>query len=137
MQVGPGFLPTFLYYFTGATIIFTLLAVKGLGLGLSTGVPEQLGLVGGLVAGGFGAYMNQTTSFSVQFRDRKKFLKELDAALRELGYEQTSEIEGVQVYERSSFRKLFSGKIYVQLEGNSATIASRASNTRQLRNAIG
>jgi hypothetical protein len=137
MQFGPGFLPTFLYYFTGTTVIFTFLAAKGLGLSLATGIPEQLGVLGGLVAGGLGAYINQTTSFSVQFRDRKKFLKELASALGELGYEQTAEEDGVRIYERSTARKFFSGKVYVQLEGNSATIASRASTVRQLRNAVG
>jgi hypothetical protein len=136
MQFGPGFLPTFLYYFTGTAIIFTLLASKGLGLSLSTGVPEQLGILGGLVAGTLGAYLNQTTTFSVQFRDRQKFFRELETTLNQLGYEQTAEEDGLRVYERSSARKLFSGKVYVQLEGNSATLGSRASIVRRLRKGL-
>lgn len=136
MQFGPGFLPTFLYYFTGTAVIFTLLASKGLGLSLSTGIPEQLGMMGGLVAGALGTYLNQTTTFSVQFRDRKKFLRELETTLSELGYEQASEEDGLRIYERSSARKLFSGKVYVQLESNSATLGSRASIVRQLRKGL-
>jgi hypothetical protein len=137
MQFGPGFLPTFLYYFTGATIIFTLLAVKGLGLSLETGIPAQLGVVSGLIVGGVGTYLNQTTTFSIQFRDRKKFLKELKTSLNELGYEPTSEVDGIQIYERSSVRKLLSGRIYIQLEGNQATIAGRAASMRRLQKALG
>lgn len=137
MQFGPGFLPTFLYYFVSTAVIVTLVAVKGMGMGVDTGIPQQFGILGGLVAGVLGTYINQTTTFSVQFKNKKKFLEELETALNQMGYEQTSEEDGIRVYERSTFRRAFAGKVYVQLEGNSVTIASRAANIRRLRQAVG
>lgn len=136
MQFGPGFLPTFLYYFTSTAILITLIASKGMGFGMDTGLPQQLGLAGGVIAGGLGAYFNRTTTLSVQFRNRKTFFNELERTLKQLGYQRTSEDEGLYIYERSNLSKWLSGKIFVQMEGNSATIASRATNIRQLQKVI-
>ncbi|GAB4383969.1 MAG: hypothetical protein Kow00121_46810 [Elainellaceae cyanobacterium] len=137
MQFGPGYFPTFLYYFTTTAVIFTLMASRGMGISMNSGLPQQLGLAVGVIAGLLGAYVNYTTMMSVQFQNRKKFLAELETALTEMGYQQTSEEEGVQVYERSAIRRLLSGKLYVQLENNTATIASRAANIRRLQKEIG
>ncbi|NJO44052.1 MAG: hypothetical protein HC865_26720 [Cyanobacteria bacterium RU_5_0] len=133
MEFGPGFLTTFLYYFTSAAILSAIVIVKGAGMGLETGFPQEIGAIAGLAAGLIGASFNRTTAFSVQFQSQKHFLAELETALNPMGYEQVGDQDGVLVYERSSLSKWFSGKVFVQMEGNMATIASRASTTRQLQ----
>lgn len=103
---------------------------------MNTGLPQQLGLVSGLIAGLLGAYVNHTTTLSIQFRSRKTFSSELNAALQTMGYQQTAEENGIQVYERSSLRRLLAGKLYVQWDDHEATIASRAANIRRLQKGL-
>jgi hypothetical protein len=136
MQFGPGFLPTFLYYFTTTGILFALIASKGMGLSVNSGIPGQLGLVSGLVAGLLGAYFNRTTTLDVQFQSQKKFLTELETTLTAMGYQLASQEEDLRVYERSNLSKWLSGKLYVQMEANRATIASRAGTMRCLQKQI-
>lgn len=136
MEFGPGFLVTFLYYFASTAVIFTLVMARGVGVGTETGIPQLVGLVGGLVAGLVGGSFNRTATLSVEFKNQKQFVSELEQVLNQLGYAKTSEMEDVWVYERSSFSRLFSGKVYVQIEQRTATIASRASNISQVRKAM-
>lgn len=133
MQFGPGFLPTFLYYFATTAIVFTLVVAKGTGAGMDTGLPQQVGAIGGVVAGLIGAYFNQTKTISVKFQNQKTFLKQLEQALNQMGYQQVAEEDGIRIYERLNLAKWLSGKIYVQLEQNTATIASRATHIRGLQ----
>jgi hypothetical protein len=143
MEFGPGFLPTFLYYFVGTALLFTLVASKALGLSVETGLPQQVGAVGGVVAGLIGAYFNRTMVFSVPFTNKKTFLNRLESTLTQLGYQLVPEDESspeqdadpVLVYERSSSRNWLSGKIFVQLDETekTATIASRAAMIRRLK----
>lgn len=133
MQFGPGLVATFLYYFTSTAVVITFVMSRSLGLGISTGIPQQVGALGGLLTGILGAYFNRTISFTVPFQNQKQFLKSLEATLTQLGYQQISEEEDVRVYQRSSFNKWFSGRIFVQLENQQATIASRAITIRSLK----
>lgn len=137
MQFGPGLVVTFLYYFTSTAVVITFVMSRALGLGVNTGIPQQVGALGGLLVGILGAYFNRTISFTVPFQSQKQFLKELEATLTQLGYQQISDIdsdiENVRVYQRSSFSKWFSGRIFVQLENQQATIASRAITLRNLK----
>jgi hypothetical protein len=133
MQFGPGFLPTFLYYFTTTSILFTLVASKGMGFSVTSGIPQQLGLVSGLAAGLLGAYFNRSIAFSVPFQSKKKFLAELETTLTAMGYQLTSQEDDLRIYARSSLGQWLSGKLYVQLEQTCATIASRAATIRRLR----
>ncbi|MGQ9872106.1 hypothetical protein [Leptodesmis sp.] len=53
MQAGPGFLPTFLYYFVGTTLIVVLLIHQGVGnsaLADGAGNPFTVGILFGLLA---------------------------------------------------------------------------------------
>ncbi|NJR63783.1 MAG: hypothetical protein HC769_36470 [Cyanobacteria bacterium CRU_2_1] len=47
MEFGPGFLTTFLYYFTSAAILSAIVIVKGAGMGLETGFPQEIGAMRG------------------------------------------------------------------------------------------
>ncbi|WAL60640.1 hypothetical protein [Thermocoleostomius sinensis] len=136
MQFGPGFLPTFLYYFTTAGVLVALVASRGMGFSLNSGMPGRLGLMGGVVAGLLGAYFNRTTTVDVQFQGQKKFLAELETTLAAMGYQLAAQEEDLRIYERSNLSKWLSGKLYVQLEQNHATIASRAGTLRRLRKQI-
>lgn len=136
MQFGPGIAATFLYYFTSTAVVITFVASRAIGLGIDTGVPQQVGALGGLLAGILGTYFNRTTSFTVPVQSQKKFWNEMESTLSQLGYQQVAEEEGIRTYQRSSFSKWFSGRIFVQLEQQQATIASRAITIRQLKKVI-
>ncbi|MBD0336563.1 MAG: hypothetical protein ICV62_13825 [Cyanobacteria bacterium Co-bin13] len=131
---GPGFVPTFLYYFSGTALVTTFLAVKILGVGLDTGIPNQFGLLFGLAGGLVGTYFNQGKVLEIPFTSRKTFLRDLQQVLDEKGYSQNAEAsdDEVRVYQRPTLRQLFSGKIYVYLADKRAFISSRAAHLRWL-----
>lgn len=136
MQSGPGFAATFLYYFAATGVIFTLVAMQGMGFSSASGLPQQLGLAGGLIAGLIGAYFNRTITIAIPFQNQKKFKATLEATLNAMGYQQVSEEDDIRIYERSNLSRWLSGKIYVQLEKDQATIASRAVHIRQLQKGL-
>lgn len=136
MQFGPGIAATFLYYFTSTAVVITFVASRSLGLGVDTGLPQQVGALGGLLVGILGTYFNRTISFTVPFQSQKKFFNQLESTLTQLGYQQISEEEGICTYQRSNFSKWFSGRIFVQLDDQQATIASRAITIRNLKKVV-
>jgi hypothetical protein len=133
MQFGPGFWPTFLYYFGGTALVFTLVTAKALNMSVGNAFPQEVGLMGGLIAGLVGGYFNRTATISVSTKDKKSFTKKLNEILSSSGYQQTDEIEGVLVYERPRFSKFFSGRVFVQFEDGTATIASRSVQIKALK----
>lgn len=136
MISGPGFWITFAYYFASTTIIGVLMATQVLGTEFGSALPYQLGLVLGLAGGALGGYFNRSQSVSGTVKSQKQFLRELETALTALGYEAQGEIEDYRVYGRSQVRGLFSGKIYVRLEGNAATLMGRSTNLKRLQKAL-
>lgn len=136
MDFGPGAAATFLYYFTSTAVILSFVVAQSIGIGIDTGVPQQVGAIGGLMAGVLGTYFNRTISFSVPYESAKKFLNRLETTLSQLGYEQIAEVDGVRTYQRSGLSKWFSGRVFVQTEAGTATIASRAITIRNLKQVI-
>lgn len=137
MRFGPGGLSTFLYYFASTAVVFTLLSAQSIGVGLETGIPEQVGVVGGLVAGLMGTFYNRTVTLSLPVKNQTAFLAKLNEVLNRLGYQQQEAREdGVLVYQRSSFRKFLSGKVYVQIENKTATIASRSVHIKAIQRSL-
>lgn len=136
MQFGPGLLPTFLYYFTGTAVILSLVTLKALHVGLDTGIPQEIGAIGGLVAGLLGSYFNRTTSFTLPVQGKKQ-RNQLESTLSQMGYQQTGEEEGILMFERSAASGFFSGKVFVQIDKEKMTIASRANTVRQLKKVLG
>ena len=131
---GPGFLPTFLYYFLGTTLVATLLAVKALGTEFNLVGANQLGLLIGLLGGGLGAYFNRSVTLEIPFKSKKAFFKTLNQALADMGYGSISDLkEEVIVYQRPPLRQLFSGKIFVQISGGVATLSSRSIHINRLK----
>lgn len=158
MEFGPGAVATFLYYFASAAVAITFVMARSTGLGLGTGLPEQFGGLGGLIAGGLGVYFNRTAQFSLPLQGRKRFLNELDSTLAQYGYQP---LEGealeqftlgssgsapdhapdqsgsLRVYERSGASRWLSGRIFVQIEAERVTFASRAGTVRALKKILG
>lgn len=136
MPPGPGFLPTFLYYFTGTSLIVALIVAQQLGVSLATRTPYQIGASLGLLAGLLGAYFNRSQLISVNITNPKAFTQKLTQMLNSAGYQETGKAEEFTVYERSGASGVFSGKIFVQIEKKSATIAGRASKVEMLRKSL-
>ncbi|MEM8544491.1 MAG: hypothetical protein AAGF66_10960 [Cyanobacteria bacterium P01_H01_bin.119] len=135
---GPGFFLTFLYYFSGSTLLASLMAAQSLQIPYGTGIPMQMGAAIGLFGGTIGGYFNRSATLEVPFNGKRKtFLERLNPILDEMGYRRADTVEDetgeIWVYQRSLLRQMFSGKIYVQLQANAATITSRAVHLRGLR----
>lgn len=132
MQYGPGTAATFLYYFTSTALVFTLVMTKALGTGLD-GLPQQVGLLGGLLGGLVGVYFNRTITFTIDTNGKDATSKKIAQSLTAMGYEKTSEEDGLALYERSGWSRFFSGKVFVHQEGKNTTIASRAIQVKALK----
>lgn len=130
--MGPGYMPTFLYYFVVTTFIVVFVVQQG-GEALQIANPFQIGMFFGLAAGFLGARFNSSQTISLPVKNRGAFQKQLLKTLNDWGYQESSELNGFTVYERSGLSKFFSGKIFVQLDKNTATIAGRASKIRPLQ----
>jgi len=123
-----------MYYFVSTALLTSFISSKTLSLAVSTGLPQQLGLVMGLFAGTLGGYFNRTTSIEISAPDANAFFKTIETALDEMGYSKLrEEDDGVVVYQRGALGKLVSGKVFVQVENGSAIVASRATHIRRLR----
>jgi hypothetical protein len=133
---GPGIGLTFLYYFAITSLIGTLLASQARHLSLATGMPNQLGIILGLLGGSIGTYFNRSLSLKLSMGDRQTLLNQLNPIFEALGYTQTDTTDQALIYQRPQWRGLFSGKIYVYPQDHSATIISRAVHIRALKNRL-
>lgn len=142
MQFGPGFTATFLYYFASTALVFTLVTALSMETAIA-GVPQQVGLMGGLVGGLVGAYFNRSMSVVLPVTSKKAFWNQLNPILSGLGYTlspdapETDDPGEIRVYEREGLNKALSGKIYVQLEKDSATLSGRAVQVKAIRKRLG
>ena len=135
-NLGPENSLTFLYYFGITTLITIVLASQALNLSPMSVVPNQLGLVMGLVGGGLGLYFNSSITLNQSIKGHKVFLNQIEQPLAELGYsrvEDDSLSADLVMYSRKNIRGLLSGKIYIRLDGKTAYITSRAVHIRGLR----
>ena len=140
MRFGPGFASTFFYYFVTTTIIMTAIALRSTGLSLDSGIPQQLGLILGLLGGGVGGYFNRTTEFEVSSTNPAKLVRSLEAVLEEMGYEvneEEDELEdNISLYQRVGLRALFSGNVFVQVETRKVTVAARFISMKRIQAAL-
>lgn len=140
MQSGPGFMPTFLYYFVSTTFIVVFILSKGLDSSneLATMAnPFQVAIPLGLLAGGVGAYFNGYEQLEMPLKNRGADLKKLNQVLTDSGYAETREVEDIKVYDRPFPSNLFAGKIIVQINEKTVNISGRASRIRGLRKVLG
>jgi len=140
MRTGPGFLPTFLYYFSGTTLIATLILARGVSIEGHSPFPTQLGLLVGVVGGLIGAAVNRTATLEIALAGKRQFASTLRQTLTDLGYVEIppreNQATNLTIYARPRLAGLFSGKIFVQLDPQTATIASRAHTLRRLRDRL-
>jgi len=140
MPRGPGFWFTFVYYTVMATIVAALSSAPllfGGRLGLEA---IETALPIGLVLGLLGGYFNRTASLELTTRNATALQSQIDRLLSEweFGAIDPAELDqeawkAVQVYERNSWRKWFSGRVFVRIDRQTATIVSRASLIRKLQ----
>jgi hypothetical protein len=129
---GPGVVPTFLFYFVGATFIVVFVLSEGL-KGVEIGNPYAIAIWFGVAAGAMGAYFNSHQSISTHIHNRSAFFKSLLDSLTQMGYAETAQIDNLTIYERPMPGRFLSGSLLVQVEDNTATIAGRSSIIRGLR----
>ncbi len=135
-NLGPEHSLTFLYYFGTTTLLTIVLASIVLHLSPMSGVPNQMGLVMGLVGGAIGLYFNRSITLKQPIKGHKIFLNQIGQPLAELGYTQVDDDSlpaDVVVYTRSNLRGVLSGKVYIRLDAKTAYITSRAVHIRGLK----
>jgi hypothetical protein len=136
MQSGPGTLPTFLYYFVGTTLIVVLLINQGVGdTALISGVGNSftVGVLFGLLAGGVGTYFNRHELLTIPIKNQKTFAQTLETVLTEMGFAEAELLDQVKVYERPIPSRFFTGKLFVQVEKETATLSGRSRLVRSLQ----
>lgn len=133
LPLGPGISFTFLYYFVTAGIITWLFAARLFGVGLSTPLLAEIGLLGGGTAGLLGILFNRSQTLEVPFTSKKQFRKQLNDVLTGMGYALDTTEGSVDRYQRPNASRFFAGDIFVQQRSKSAMFVSRASNIRTLK----
>ncbi|MDX2232323.1 MAG: hypothetical protein NW220_22000 [Leptolyngbyaceae cyanobacterium bins.349] len=139
MQSGPGFVPTFLYYFVSTTLIVAFVVSQGLTNAESLATwasPLQIGLLFGLLGGSLGAYFNRYEAIELPLKNRGSDLKRLNQSLEKLGYIESREIDQVTVYERPFPSSIFAGKLLISINQQTVTISGRASRLNALSKLI-
>jgi hypothetical protein len=132
MPLGSSFLSTFIYYFAVTAIGITAVVSQATDLKIATGIPQQLGAVGGVLVGLVGVYFNRLIVIVVPFLEQERFLVELETLLAAIDYPLQSKGNNTWVYGRSGINQWLSGRVFVKIEGQAATIASRAVHIRQI-----
>ncbi len=130
----PGITITFLYYFACTNVIIFFIAfTQSARLGIEESLLYQLGLVVGLLTGVLGAKFNRSVTITASYRKSKNFEKTIKKVLNDLGFISDSQLEEFTVYQIPSFKSLFVGKLFLQIEKRSSTIICRASLAKQLK----
>ncbi len=130
----PGIVITFLYYFACTNvIIFVIAFTQSNRLAVDESILYQLGLVVGLLTGILGAKFNRSVEITASYKKSKNFEKIIKKVLDDFGFIADSQLEEFTVYQIPSFKSLFVGKLFLQVEKRSSTIICRASLAKQLK----
>jgi hypothetical protein len=137
-----GFWPTFVYYFVSTTFIGAIASAQTLQLDISSGLPFQLGILLGVLAGFAGAYFNRTTQLDIAIPDTETFNPKLAETLKNFGYAPvessgTATIPGYELYRRNQLRHWFSGNLLVKRQPEQVKLYARARINRQLKQLLG
>jgi hypothetical protein len=123
----PGFWLTFAYYFVVTNLIAVAIVSQRLGISWRDPSIYQIGILVGLTTGLLGANFNRNVTITIPIKRQSVFLKTLNEILTAQGFEETSQLEDFTVYQKSALATLFSGRVFVKIEGKTATIMGRAS----------
>ncbi len=135
MMRGPGFVPTFLYYFLGATFIALFVLSRGDRPELEFANSQQVAIAFGLLSGLMGGLFNSHSTLELPL-DQASVSKRLSALLAERGYEPAEQQDAVSVYVRSGWMRLLRGKIFVELADGTATVSGRSRDVRAIQKAM-
>jgi hypothetical protein len=133
MMKGPGFVPTFLYYFVGSTFVAFFVLSHGANPDLALASPWGVAIAFGILSGLVGGSLNGHTTVQLPVNNTGDFTKKLQAVLIAQGYQETERVEAVTVYQRSDWTKMLAGKILVQLEPNTAQISGRSTHIKAIQ----
>ncbi len=136
MSFGPGLWPTFVYYFVSATLIAFLAIAQSLDTQSESGLPTNPyvgAILFGLLSGAIGSYFNRNVTISLPVSNQKAFRQRLTEILTNSGFQATGELEGFTVYQRPKMSAIFSGKLFVYVSNDTATISGRASKVKALQ----
>jgi hypothetical protein len=133
LPVGPGTSFTFLYYFATAGVITCLFTARLFGVGLMTTLPEEVGLMGGVIFGLVGILFNRSATLEIPFTSKKQFRQQLSDVMAGMGYVLDTTDGSVDRYQKPKASRFFAGDIFVQQRSKSAIFVSRVSNIRQLK----
>lgn len=132
LPTGPGASFTFIYYFSTAAFITALVTAKTFGVGLTTGLPGEIALIGGAIGGTLGVLLNRSKTLEVPFTSKKKFRQQVNRALSTMRYALADTEGSIAVYQKPKASRFFAGDIYVQERDQSVVFVSRARNIRTL-----
>jgi hypothetical protein len=132
LPTGPGAAFTFIYYFSTAAFITALVAAKTFGVSLTTGLPGEIGLLGGAIGGTLGVVFNRSQTLEVPFTSKKQFRRQMHEAFTAMRYTLASREGCLSCYQKPKASRFFAGDIYVQERSSSMVFVSRAGNIRRL-----
>lgn len=133
----PGATLTFLYYFSMTTLIVLLIMSQGMGVSLNSQIPYQIGISLGLVTGLIGTYFNRSVTLTLNTKQPKTLIRQVEQSLAELGFQKTSQVEDYVIYRKSGLSSLFSGKIFLKPTKNSLICIGRSRNIKSLERILG
>ena len=129
----PGFTLTFLYYFSITNVIVIGLLSGRFGVSYLDRSIYPIGICAGLMAGILGASFNRNVTVSAKVKKKGVWLKSLNKALAEMGFEPQKELGEYSVYQKSGLATLFSGRVFLKIEGKTATVIGRAAVVKTLQ----
>ena len=139
MVSGPGLWTTFFYYFAMMMLIGSFTASRATHSAWLSPSAIQIGVLLGAIAGLGGTYFNRSTTLELPIQGQKVFSNRLEQALESLGY---APVEGedvdrlTQIYARGGSGSLFAGRLYVQIQDETARIVGRSSAIRRLQSLL-
>jgi hypothetical protein len=138
MMKGPGFVPTFLYYFVGSSFIALFVlsqAATGTDAGGSAlGNPWPVAILFGLLSGGVGGWLNSHTTLELPVNNKGGFVKRLEAALAAKGLaamprdaaDKAGIPDDVTVYQRTGWTQRLAGRVFVEYDKKTAIVSGRS-----------
>lgn len=122
----PGFGLTFFYYFAVTNLIVIGLVSLRFEVSWLDPTIYPIGICAGLIAGILGTNFNRNVTVTATIKRKAAWLKTFNETLADMGFEPQGELEDFTIYRKQAIATLFSGRVFLKLEGKTATIIGRA-----------
>lgn len=129
----PGYALTFLYYFSITNVIVIGLLSGRFGVSFLDRSIYPIGICAGLMAGILGASFNRNVTVSAKVKKQGVWLSSFNQSLAEMGFEPQKELGDYSIYQKSGWATLFSGRVFLKIEGKTATVIGRAAVIKTLQ----